>query len=420
MLSLNYTYRVYPDAEQEEMLNNWLETCRLAYNYALRELRDWLASRKCSIDRCSLECEYIMSADYPFPGYHEQQNNLPAAKEKFPKLAEVPSQVLQTTIRRLHDTWDYFRKRGFGFPRFKKYGQFKSILFPQFRTNPITGWQIKLPKLKNVQINLHRPIPEGFVVKQVRIVKKAMGWYAVISIQSALTIPEVKPHGHPIGIDLGLDKFLATSDGFLEKGQKFFKTEQSKLKLLQSRLSRKQKHSKNYEKARLKVARQHNHIAFRRKDYHFKLAHKVCDMADMIFVEDIDFRIMALGFLGKHTLDAGFGQFRSIIEYICKQRNKFFATVDHRGTTQTCSNCRIEVRKDLSDRWHSCPECKYENDRDIVSAQEVCNRGLEQISTQGLWGTETACQLVDLPGVISLGKWRWAGMSTSDSWKPTA
>lgn len=232
MLSLNYTYRIYPDASQEEMLNNWLENCRLAYNFALRELKDWLASRKCPIDRCSLECEYIMPANYPFPGYHEQQNNLPAAKEKFPKLAEVPSQVLQTTIRRLHDAWDYFRKRGFGFPRFKKYGQFKSILFPQFRSNPLTGWQIKLPKLNNVKINLHRPIPDGFVIKQVRIVKKAMGWYAVISIQSDVTIPEVRPHGHPIGIDLGLDKFLATSDGFVEKGSQFFKTEQSKLKLL--------------------------------------------------------------------------------------------------------------------------------------------------------------------------------------------
>lgn len=141
-------------------------------------------------------------------------------------------------------------------------------------------------------------------------------------------------------------------------------------------------------------------------------------MGDSIFVEDIDFTIMAKGFLGKEALDAGFGQFRNILSYVSKQRGKFFAAVDHRGTTQTCPNCRIEVRKDLSVRWHSCPECKYGCDRDVASAQEVCNRGIEQFSTQGLWGTETACQ-VDLPGVMSLGKWRWAGMPISDSWKPT-
>jgi putative transposase len=112
-----------------------------------------------------------MSADYPFPGYHQQQNNLPKAKKLFPSLSSVPSQVLQTNVRRLHDAWDFFQKRGYGFPRFKKYGQMKSILFPQFKVNPITGslrapsvGQITLPKLGKVPINLHRPILDGFAL----------------------------------------------------------------------------------------------------------------------------------------------------------------------------------------------------------------------------------------------------------------
>jgi Transposase and inactivated derivatives len=120
---LNYTYRLYPDARQIELLNEWLETCRVSYNYALRDLKDWISSRKCQIDRCSLESEYIMSAEAPFPGYHQQQNNLPQARKEFPRLKATPAQVLQTNIRRLHDAWDAFQKRGHGFPRFKKYGQ---------------------------------------------------------------------------------------------------------------------------------------------------------------------------------------------------------------------------------------------------------------------------------------------------------
>ncbi|MDJ0594819.1 MAG: transposase [Pleurocapsa sp. MO_226.B13] len=134
---LNYRYRIYPDSQQIELLNEWLETCRVSYNYALLELKDWIASRKCPIDRCSLESEYIMAIDYPFPSYHQQQNNLPKAKKKFPRLKAVPSQVLQTNIRRLHDSWDSFRARGYGFPRFKKYGQMKSMLFPQFKRSPL-------------------------------------------------------------------------------------------------------------------------------------------------------------------------------------------------------------------------------------------------------------------------------------------
>ncbi len=405
MLTLNYTYRIYPDFEQSNRLLNWLEICRSTYNFALRELKDWIKSRKSPVDRCSLESEYVMSANHPFPSYHQQQNNLPKAKKLFPRLKEVPSQVLQTTIRRLHDGWDFFQKRGYGFPRFKKYGQMKSLLFPQFKKTPLTGWQIKLPKLGNVVINLHRPIPEGFVVKQVRVIKKAKGWYAIISLQSDISIPDPVPHGHCIGVDVGLSSYISTSDGFVEPRPKFLKELYRRLKVLQHRLSKKQKRSKNYEKLRKQIEALHNHIAFKRKDYQFKLSHKLCDMADSIFLEDCDFRIMAKGMWGKHTLDASFGQFRSILKYIGKKRGVFVDEVDHRGTSQTCPNCRTEVRKKLSERWHHCPECGYECDRDVASAQEICNRGIEKYSTQGLWGKEIGYQ-VGLSGATCLDKWR--------------
>jgi putative transposase len=374
---LNYRYRIYPDTQQIELLNGWLETCRVSYNYALRELKDWIASRKSPIDRCSLESEYIMAANYSFPSYHQQQNNLPKAKKKFPQLKTVPSQVLQTNIRRLHDSWDSFRARGYGFPRFKKYGQMKSMLFPQFKSNPLSDWTIQLPKLGKVQINLHRPIPEGFVVKQVRVVKKAVGWFAVVAIESDIELPSPVPHGHAIGVDVGLISYISTSDSYTEPRPKFFKTAYSRLKVLQKRLSRKMKRGKNYEKARIKVAKQHNYISFRRADYQFKLAHKLCDMADTIYVEDCDFRIMAKGMLGKHTIDAAFGKQRDILEYVAKKRNVFVGRVDSRGTSQVCPNCRSEVRKNLSVRISACNECGYVVDRDIASGQEICNRGEE-------------------------------------------
>ena len=99
-----------------------------------------------------------------------------------------------------------------------------------------------------------------------------MGWFAVISIQSDINLPEIEtPFGHPLGLDVGLSSYLATSDNYIEKGRKFFKSEYRKLKLLQRRLSRKSKGSNNYEKARKRVEKQHNHIAFKRKDYQCEL-----------------------------------------------------------------------------------------------------------------------------------------------------
>jgi putative transposase len=397
MLTLTHRYRIYPDATQEQTLIEWMDICRGAYNYALREIKDWCDSRKCRIDRCSLEKEYILPPDLKFPGEIKQLNNLPRAKKEFPKLGEVPSQVLQQAVKQLHRGWEYFQERGFGFPRFKKYGEFKSLLFPQFKENPVTNLHIKLPKIGTIPINLHRPIPTGFVVKQVRVLRKADKWYASISLQCDVSVPDPAPHGHPIGVDIGLEKFLSTSDGVRVSPPKFFKELQGKLKLLQRRLSRKKKRSKNYERQRIKVARLHHQIENTRKDFHFKQAHYLCDAGDMVFMEDLDYRTSAKGMFGKHMLDAAFGQFRTIIKYVCWKRGKFFGEVDARGTSQECPECKGEVKKDLSVRVHNCPHCGYITDRDVAAGQNIRNRGIALISTAGPAGKETACA-DDLPG----------------------
>ena len=307
----------------------------------------------------------------------------------------------------MHVGWKYFQERGFGFPRFKKFGQLKSLLFPQFKKNPVTNLHLTLPKIGAIPINLHRPIPAGFGVKQVRILRKADRWNASISLQCDVSIPDPTPYGHPIGVDIGLEKFLATSDGVLVKPPKFFKQLQSELlakrarvfarQLLQRRLSRKKKRSKNYEKQRLKVARLHHKIDNTRKDFHFKQAHALCDAGDMVFMEDLDYRISAKAMFGKHMLDAAFGQFRTIVKYVCWKRGKFFGEVDARGTSQLCPECGGEVKKDLSVRVHDCRHCGYQTDRDIAAGQNIRNRGIELISTVGQTGTETACA-DDLPG----------------------
>ena len=386
MLTLTHRYRIYPSAPQEHQFIEWMEICRGAYNYALREIKDWCDSRKCLVDRCSLEKEYILSPELKFPGEIQQLNNLPKAKKEFPKLSEVPSQVLQQAIKQLHRGWEYFQERGFGFPRFKKFGQYKSLLFPQFKSNPVTNLHLTLPKIGAIPINLHRPIPTGFAVKQVRILRKADRWYASISLQCDVSVPDPIPHGHPIGVDVGLEKFLATSDGLRVKPPKFFKQLQSRLKVLQRRLSRKKKRSNNYEKQRIKVARLHHQIDNTRKDFHYKQAHALCDAGDMVFMEDLDYRTSAKGMFGKHMLDAAFGQFRTIVKYVCWKRGKFFSEVDARGTSQQCPECDGEVKKDLSVRVHDCPHCGYKTDRDVAAGQNIRNRGIKLVSTVGQTG----------------------------------
>ncbi len=256
MESITYTFRVHPDIDQEAKMLDWLEQCRRVYNYALRERKDWINSRKCRIDACSLRQEYIMSADEPYPDYYKQQNALTVAKKQIPQLKAVHSQVLQDSLKRLERAFKMRQERGFGFPRFKKIGRYRSFVFPQFKANPVTGRQIKLPKIGKMPIVLHRAIPEEFVVKQVRVLLKASGWYVQLILHSDISIPEIMPHGEPLGIDWGISSFIATSSGELIDNPRFYIQSQSKLKWLQRRLSKKRIGSNSYQALAKKI----NHI----------------------------------------------------------------------------------------------------------------------------------------------------------------
>jgi len=202
----------------------------------------------------------------------------------------------------------------------------------------------------------------------------------MLVLQFDVQIPSAKPHGHAVGIDLGLNAFVATSDHELVPRPKFFVDAQRKLKLLQQKLKHLKLGSNNWRKAQKKVARHHQHISDSRKDFHFKVAHRLCQNAGMIFAEDLNLKAMSRGMLCKHTLDAGFGQFLSILEYVCFKRDVAFLKVDPNGTSQTCPNCQTHTgKKPLSLRVHSCPECGYETDRDVAAAQVVAQRGLAAV-----------------------------------------
>jgi len=159
---------------------------------------------------------------------------------------------------------------------------------------------------------------------------------------------------------------------------------------VQRRLKHKVKGSKNRRKLGRKIARLHQRNNDTRKDFHFKLAHKLCDQAGMIFVEDIDFRTWAKGMLGKHTLDAGFGQLLTILQWVCWKRGVYFAKVDKDFTSQVCPSCDTHTgKKELSDRIHSCPECGYTTYRDVAAAQVIRNRGV--LAVGRIVGEQIAC-----------------------------
>ena len=395
MLNMTWEFKLKPTAAQVSEIERTLSVCRSVWNFALRERKDWLNSRKCPVHACSLHSEYILSADCPFPGYHRQAKALTVAKREIDSLRSVNAQMLQQVLRQLDIAWESWRLKRSGLPRFKNQARMRSFVFPQMLKNCVSKEGIKLPQLGWLKVRWSREIPDLFAVKQARIVRKASGYFVMLSLEADIDLPAVPYHGHAVGIDVGLEYFLSTSDGRQVKRPRFFEALPRKLQLLQRRLKTKQKGSANWTKLLQKIARVHQRIADTRKDWHFKLAHRLCDEAGSLFVEDLDFRGMAKGFLGKHSLDAGLGQFTNqILPWVCFKRDVYYGKVNARGTSQECPDCGAEVKKDLSVRIAHCRECGSVKPRDIAAAQVICTRGQR--------GMENACGVEVSGAVVTL------------------
>jgi putative transposase len=376
MLNLTLNYKLQPTKEQIEIIEHNLNVCKSVWNYALYVRKLWYNSRSCEINKCSLKSEYIVEP-FEYPNYHFQSSELTKAKKTNEFLKSGNAQAMQQTLRKLDIAFNDMKSKNMGFPRYKK--NLKSF-------NLIGKFSIKdsyliMPLLKSIKLRKSRDIPDGFKIKQVQIIKKASGYYANVMIELDVNVVQPTPHGHAVGIDVGIQSMIATSDGLILSRPKFLDKALRKIKLLQRKLKQKTIGSNKWKKLQHRIALLHEAVANRRKDYHFQLAHKLCDGVGMIFVENINFVSWSKGLFCKQSLDMGLGQFFNILGYVCSRTDTHFAKVDKNYTSQTCPNCGTHTgKKELDVRVHQCSECGYEQDRDVAAAEVIRNRGLESIA----------------------------------------
>ena len=138
----------------------------------------------------------------------------------------------------------------------------------------------------------------------------------MVTIESSVSVPDAPSYGRAIGIGLGFERFLSVSDGSFQQRPQFFKSMQRQLSLLQGSGPKKQKGSKNWEKAQIEVARMHHRIANRRLDFPLKTAHKLCSQAQTIFAPDLNIKGLTRGMLRKDCVDAQEGQFLSLTKIL--------------------------------------------------------------------------------------------------------
>ena len=375
-------FRLYPTKQQEKTLFWTLTRCRELYNAALAERKEAYRMAGKSIT------------------YYEQKRDLPEIKAELrEEYQQIHSQVLQDVLLRLKRAFDAFFRRVEngeepGYPRFQGRNRYNSFTYPQGGYSLTHDSRLCLSKIGSIKITLHRPL-EG-TIKTCTVKYEAGQWYAVFSCEVAQPEP-LPPVESEVGIDLGVSHFAALSDGTFIENPRHYRRAQKKLENLQQALSRKKRGSHRREKARKAVAKTHRKIANQRRDFHHKQSKQLVQEHQTIVFEELEITNVskranpkqdengtylpngaaAKSGLNQSILDAGWGQFQQIVTHKAACAGRTVLKVNHRYTSQVCSQCGTVRKKDLSERWHSC-ECGAELDRDTNAAINILRVGRTQ------------------------------------------
>lgn len=358
-----YKFRIYPNKEQEQLIQKTFGCVRFVYNFyldkrisAYKEEQKTLSYYDCNNDcnrQLKNECEWLREVD------------------KF---------AISNSIINLDMAYkNFFRDKQVGFPKFKsKKNNRKAYTTTHSGNNiAIVGNAIKLPKLKFVKSKIHREVLGRIL--NATISQNPSGKYYV-SIITDYESNKLEPTGSFIGLDLGLKDFAIDSNGNKFANHKFLTKSLKKLARVQKRLSRKPSDSSNHNKARKQVARVYEKVANQQNDFCHKLSKRIIEENDIVCIEDLKIQNMVKNHkLAQSISQSCWGKFCQYLEYKAKWYGKVIQRVGtFFASSQTCSNCgyKYAETKNLSIRQWVCPNCNLTHDRDINASKNILQEGL--------------------------------------------
>lgn len=351
------TYRLYPTREQETLLAKSFGCARHAYNWTIDVRSKAYAQGQKTPSRFDLD--KLMTTE----------------KKVKPWLSEVSDWVLKEAISHACSAYENFFAKRTGFPRFKS--KRDTVQSATWRRPTVKGKNhVRIPRIGVMRFREHRPL-EG-EIKTVTISKHASGRYYISFLvdDGHECVPKPKHAKTAVGIDVGIEKFCTLSTGEKVTNSHFRKSSQTRIAKLQKKLARQKKGSNRYKETKRKLAREHEKVANKRREFLNTLSTRLVNENQVIAVEDLNVKdMLANHHLAANIADASWSEFFRMLEYKSEWYGTHLLSCGRFDpSSKMCSACgQIQTDMPLSIRSWTCPECGKQHDRDVNAAVNILN-----------------------------------------------
>jgi len=370
----SYKYELRPDGQQERQMRRFAGSGRFVFNKALalqKERYEQGEKKLGYAGLCKLLTEWRNSPDTAW-------------------LADAPVHPLQQALKDLERAYSNFFAKRADFPRFKKKGRSDSFRYPdpkQIKLDQANS-RLFLPKLGWLRYRNSREVLG--TVKNVTVSHSCGKWFVSIQTEREVEVPV--PQGGAVGIDMGVARFATLSDGTFYAPLNSFKRHETALRKAQQAMSRKQKFSNNWKKAKARVQKIHARIANARRDFLHKTSTAISQNHAMVCIEDLQVRNMSRSAVGtteqpgrnvraktglnKSILDQGWFEFRRQLDYKLQWCGGWLIAVPPQNTSRTCPCCgHVSADNRKTQAQFLCVECGFGENADLVGAINVLRAG---------------------------------------------